>query len=69
MESANIREEAIRLVERLPADMTWDDLMHEIYVRQAIESGLADSRQGKVTDVREVRRRFGLVKKMLSGSQ
>jgi predicted transcriptional regulator len=56
----SIKEEARRLVERLPESATWDDLMHEIYVRKAIESGLADSEAGRTTPVEEVRRRFGL---------
>lgn len=60
MSATNIKEEAKRLIEKLPEDMTWDDLMHEIYVRQAIESGLADSTAGNVTDVAEVRAKFGL---------
>jgi hypothetical protein len=34
--------------------------MREIYVRQAIESGLADSEAGRVQDVGTVRARFGL---------
>jgi predicted transcriptional regulator len=58
--TVNIKEEAKRLIERLPENMTWDDLMHEIYVRQSIETGLADSEAGKVTDVAEVRAKFGL---------
>lgn len=58
--STNIKEEARRLIERLPEDITWDDLMHEIYVRQAVEEGLADSEAGKVVDVSEVRSKFGL---------
>jgi predicted transcriptional regulator len=58
--STNIKEEARRLIDRLPDDITWDDLMHEIYVRQSIEEGLADSEAGKVVDVSEVRSRFGL---------
>lgn len=58
--STNIKEEARRLIDRLPDDITWDDLMHEIYVRQSIEEGLADSEAGKVVDVPEVRSRFGL---------
>ncbi|MGH9900161.1 MAG: hypothetical protein ACRD63_13455 [Pyrinomonadaceae bacterium] len=57
---ANIKEEAKRLIDKLPVNMTWDDLMHEIYVRQSIEAGLADSETGKVTDVAEVRSQFGL---------
>jgi predicted transcriptional regulator len=56
----NIKEEAKRLIEKLPEDMSWDDLMHEIYVRQSIEAGLADSEAGRVTDVAEVRTKFGL---------
>ena len=60
MAVTDIREEAKRLLEKLPANSTWEDLMHEIYVRQAIERGLADSNVGKVTSVDEVRKRFGL---------
>ena len=60
MSTENVKAEAKRLIEKLPEDMTWDDLMHEIYVRQSIEAGLADSKAGRVTDVTEVRARFGL---------
>jgi hypothetical protein len=55
-----IREEATRLIERLPDDMIWQDFMYEIYVRQSIEAGLADSKAGRVTDVADVRSEFGL---------
>jgi predicted transcriptional regulator len=58
----NIKEEAQRLVEKLPDNATWDDLMHEIYVRQAIEAGLADSEAGKLTSSEDVRSKFGLSK-------
>jgi predicted transcriptional regulator len=58
--NANIKEEARRLVENLPDDSTWEDLMYQIYVRETIESGLADSEAGRVTDVEEVRKEFGL---------
>jgi len=58
--TANIKEEARRLIDKLPEDITWDDLMHEIYVRQAIESGRADSEAGRTKDVAEVRAKFGL---------
>jgi predicted transcriptional regulator len=56
----NIKDEAKRLIDGLPEDMSWDDLMHEIYVRQSIEAGLADSEAGRVRDVAEVRAKFGL---------
>ncbi len=60
MGAANLKEEARRLIERLPDDATWDDLMHEIYVRQAIEAGLEDSHAGRVSSVEDVRARLGL---------
>ena len=58
--AVNIKEEARRLIERLPENMTWDDLMHQIYVRQSIENGLADSAAERLTNVNEVRAKFGL---------
>ncbi len=56
----NVKEEARKLIEKLPDDMSWDDLMHQIYVRQSIEQGLADRDAGRVIDVAEVRSKFGL---------
>ena len=58
--STNIKEEARRLVEELPDDSTWEDLMYKVYVRESIEAGLADSEAGRVTDVEKVREEFGL---------
>ena len=54
------KDEAHELVNRMPENATWDDLIDEIYVRQVIEQGLSDSKAGKTTDVAEVRRRYGL---------
>ena len=62
METISIKEEARRLVDQLPDNSTWDDLMHEIYVRQAIEKGLSDSEAGRTTNVEDVREKFGLNK-------
>lgn len=60
MDSTNVKEEARRLIEDLPEDSTWEDLMHRIYVRQAVEAGLEDSEAGRVSEVGEVRSRFDL---------
>lgn len=60
MSARNIKEEAKRLLDRLPDDITWDQLIHELYVRQSIEAGLDDSKSGKIKDVVEVRKEFGL---------
>ncbi len=44
----------------MPADATWDDLMREIYVRETIKRGLADSVEGRTKDVKEIRAKYGL---------
>ena len=62
MPTSSIKDEARRLIDELPDDSTWDDVMHRICVRQAIESGLADSIAGRTTDVEKVRYKFGLSK-------
>jgi hypothetical protein len=60
MSKAIKKEEAHKLIDQLPPNATWDDLMHEIYVREAIESGLADSEAGLTKSVAEVRAKYGL---------
>jgi hypothetical protein len=57
---ANVKAEAVRLVNDLPESATWDDLMYCIYVRQCIDAGVADADANRVVSVEEVRRRFGL---------
>ncbi len=54
------KEQAHKLVDQMPAQATWDDLMHEIYVRQVIEQGLGDSKGGRTKSVNEVRAKYGL---------
>jgi len=54
------KEDAHKLIDQLPANATWDDLMHEIYVRETIEKGLEDSNAGRTKDVAELRKKYGL---------
>lgn len=54
------KEQAHKLVDQMPAQATWDDLIHQIYVRQAVEQGLSDSKAGRTTSVNEVRAKYGL---------
>ena len=57
---SSIKEDARRIVDRLPDTATWEDLIYQIYVRQSIEAGLKDADEGRVESVEEVRRSFGL---------
>ena len=58
--TATVKQHARQLVEELPNNATWDDLMYEIYVRQAIEAGITDSDAGRTQDVHVVHTRLGL---------
>ncbi len=60
MSTAMQKDEAHKLIDRMPSDATWDDLMREIYVREAIERGLEDSNAGRSRDVKEIRAAYGL---------
>ena len=58
--SSDIKSEAHRLIDTLPENATWDDVMYRVYVRQCIDAGIEDADAGRVVEVDEVRRRFGL---------
>jgi len=61
MQTESIKAQAHQLVDNLPDSATWEDVMYRIYVRQAIDAGIKDSDEGRTIDVKEVRRRFGLL--------
>ncbi len=60
MQTESIKTQAHQLLDNLPDSATWEDVMHRIYVRQAIETGIKDSDEGRTIAVKEVRKRFGL---------
>jgi hypothetical protein len=60
MDTGSMKDEAHRLVDNLHKDATWDDLMYEIYVRQAVERGMADSEAGRTTPIEQIRAKYGL---------
>lgn len=60
MSKSHVEETALRIIERLPDDATWEDVEHAISVARAIEVGLKDSREGRTVPHEAVRRRFEL---------
>jgi predicted transcriptional regulator len=58
--TSGIKAQAAKLVRALPESASWDDLMYEVYVRQKIDSGLADIAAGRMKTHEEVRLKFGL---------
>lgn len=62
LQTEGIKQEAYKILNQLSDQATWDDLMHLIYVRQAIEAGIKDSDEGRTMDVKDVRKKFALTK-------
>ena len=60
-EIQDVKSAVRQLADALPDDATWDDVMYRVYVRQAVDAGLQDAVDGRLVDVAEVRRQFGLL--------
>jgi hypothetical protein len=58
MQTVSIKEEAKRLIDSLPANSTWSDLMYEIYVRREIEAGIDDLDAGRFKLHEDVKKLF-----------
>ena len=59
-ETTHIKEEALKLIESLPDDATWEDLTRLMLERQLIEEGLADIEAGRVWSSDEIREKLGM---------
>lgn len=55
-----IKGTAHKLIDALPDDATWEDLMYAVHVRASVQEGLADADAGRVISTAELRRSFGL---------
>ena len=58
--SRGVKSAALKLIQSLPAQSNWDDVMYRIYVRQKIEAGLADLGAGRTHSHTSIRKDFGL---------
>jgi predicted transcriptional regulator len=52
------KEEVMRILDRLPDDVSLDDIQYHIYVRQKIEHGLEDVEAGRTLSEEEFDRRM-----------
>ena len=48
------KQAALELLNKLPDECTWDDIMSELFVRQKIEAGIADADARRVVSHEEV---------------
>ncbi len=52
------KEEAKKLIDKLPDQANWDDIMYEFYVRKKLEVALKAAEEGRVVSHEEVKKRF-----------
>ena len=52
-----VKKEVRQLINRMPDDATWDDLMYEIYVKQKVADGQQAAADGRVVPHQEARKR------------
>ncbi len=54
---ATLKEQAHELLDRLPEDATFEDLMHELYELRSLERARADIAAGRLTPHDEAKKR------------
>jgi len=53
-----LKDEAKRIIEDLPENATWDDLMYQLYVKKRVETGLKEIENGQTMTHEEVKKRL-----------
>ena len=54
-----VKEAAMKIVEELDEDATWDDLLYKFYVNKKVADGQAAAGEGKVVSHSEARKKAG----------
>lgn len=54
----SIKQSAHELIDHLPEQATWDDVMYTLYVRQKLERSLQAVSEGKVTSHEDAKKRL-----------
>jgi predicted transcriptional regulator len=52
------KEEAMRLISRLPEEVTWEDIIYRLYVKRKIEEGIKAADEGRTVPHDEVKKLF-----------
>jgi hypothetical protein len=60
-ETIHLKEEAIKLIEALPDDATWEDFTRLVFERQLIEEGIADLEARRIWTSDQIREKLGIL--------
>ena len=52
------KEEAKKLIDKLPDQATWDDIMYEFYVKKKLAIATKAAEEGRVVSHKEVKKRL-----------
>jgi hypothetical protein len=55
---ANAKQAAQAVIDHLPDQASWDDIMYELYVKQKIEEGLKAADERRTVSHQEAKRRL-----------
>lgn len=58
MEKEKLKKEINMIVDDLPDNTNWNDLMYKIYVHQSIEQGIRDIENGDVIEHEELKNKI-----------
>ena len=53
-----VKETAKQVIDRLPDQASWEDILYELYVKQKVETGLATMTEGKIITHEEAKQRL-----------
>jgi len=53
-----IKKEAKKLIDKLPEQATWDDIMYEFYVKKKLAVALKAAEEGRVISHKEAKKRL-----------
>lgn len=53
------KQATLQLVERLPDDVSFEDIIYQLYVLEKIQRGMKDAEEGRVVSHEEAKQRLG----------
>lgn len=62
---SSVKEAARQIIDNLPDQATWDDLMYELYVKQKTEEGLADIEAGRTIPHEQVKAELSDIRELI----
>lgn len=57
---SNMKDQAKKIIDNLPEQATWEDLMYQLYVKKKVENSLQAAKDGKVFSHDEVKKKKSL---------